>query len=325
MKILVTGCIGFIGYHLCHKLLENSKNKIFGIDNINNYYDVNLKKNRLQQLKKFDNFIFKKIDISNNVSLSNNFKKNKYDIVINLAAQAGVRYSIENPKIYFQSNLEGFFNIIENSRIFKIKHLIHASTSSVYGDTKKYPTKETDNTDNPLSFYAATKKSNEVMAYSYSNIYKLPITILRFFTVYGPYGRPDMSLYKFTESIIKNKPINLFNNGDHVRDFTYISDVIQGITKIIYLKPKQKIPYQIFNVSSNNPKSLKFFIKEIEKNCNKVSTKKLLKLQKGDVHKTHGSNTKLKNYSNFKPQVKVSEGINKFVKWFNKFYKDNHI
>ena len=322
MNILLTGVGGFIGYHLCLKLLENTKNKVFGVDNLNNYYDVSLKKNRLKQLKKFDNFIFKKIDISNNNSLSNTFKKNKYDVVINLAAQAGVRYSIENPKSYFQSNLKGFFNIMENCRVFKIKHLIHASTSSVYGDTKKYPTKETDNTDNPLSFYAATKKSNEVMAYSYSNIYKIPITILRFFTVYGPYGRPDMSLFKFTESIKKNKPINLFNNGDHVRDFTYISDVVQGITKIISLKSKQKIPYQIFNLSSNNPKSLKYFLNEIEKNCKKVSRKKLFKLQKGDVYKTHGSNTKLKNFSNFKPKVKVSEGINKFVVWFNQYYKD---
>ena len=322
MKILVTGCAGFIGYHLCSKLLENSKNIVFGIDNINDYYDVNLKKNRLKLLNRFDNFIFNKLDISNNTSLSNSFKKNKYNIVINLAAQAGVRYSIENPKSYFQSNLEGFFNIIENCKIYKIKHLIHASTSSVYGDTKKYPTKETDNTDNPLSFYAATKKSNEVMAYSYSNIYKLPITVLRFFTVYGPYGRPDMSLFKFTDSIKKNKPINLFNNGDHVRDFTYISDVVQGITKIINLKSKKKIPYQIFNVSSNNPKSLKFFLKEIEKNCKKVSKKNLLKLQKGDVYKTHGSNTKLKNFSKFKPEIKVNEGINKFVMWFNQYYKD---
>lgn len=322
MKILVTGCAGFIGYHLCSKLLENSKNIVFGIDNINDYYDVNLKKNRLKLLNRFDNFIFNKLDISNNTSLSNSFKKNKYNIVINLAAQAGVRYSIENPKSYFQSNLEGFFNIIENCKIYKIKHLIHASTSSVYGDTKKYPTKETDNTDNPLSFYAATKKSNEVMAYSYSNIYKLPITVLRFFTVYGPYGRPDMSLFKFTDSIKKNKPINLFNNGDHVRDFTYISDVVQGITKIINLKSKKKIPYQIFNLSSNNPKSLKFFLKEIEKNCKKVSKKNLLKLQKGDVYKTHGSNTKLKNFSKFKPEIKVNEGINKFVMWFNQYYKD---
>jgi len=322
MKILVTGCAGFIGYHLCLKLLENSKNIVFGIDNINDYYDVNLKKNRLKLLNRFDNFIFNKLDISNNTSLSNSFKKNKYNIVINLAAQAGVRYSIENPKSYFQSNLEGFFNIIENCKIYKIKHLIHASTSSVYGDTKKYPTKETDNTDNPLSFYAATKKSNEVMAYSYSNIYKLPITVLRFFTVYGPYGRPDMSLFKFTDSIKKNKPINLFNNGDHVRDFTYISDVVQGITKIINLKSKKKIPYQIFNLSSNNPKSLKFFLKEIEKNCKKVSKKNLLKLQKGDVYKTHGSNTKLKNFSKFKPEIKVNEGINKFVMWFNQYYKD---
>ena len=317
MKILVTGCAGFIGYHLSKSLLNNKKNKVFGIDNLNNYYDIKLKKNRLKSLKLNQNFIFNKIDISNKKKLKDNFSKNKYNIVVNLAAQAGVRYSIEKPEIYQKTNVNGFFNILEKCKNFKIKHLIHASTSSVYGDNTKFPLEENFNTDKPLSFYAATKKSNEVMAYSYSNIYKLPVTILRFFTVYGPKGRPDMSLYKFTDAIINNKPVKLFNNGNHIRDFTYISDVINAIEKVILSKNLNKVPYQVFNVSSNNPKSLKKFLNEIEKNCNKISKRVYLKLQKGDVHKTHGSNDLISKKLGFKPSVNIEKGIFNFVKWFN--------
>tara|TARA_B100000989_G_C19530546_1_gene469505 strand:+ start:132 stop:1100 length:969 start_codon:yes stop_codon:yes gene_type:complete len=317
MRILVTGCAGFIGYHLCEALLNNKKMKVFGIDNLNDYYDINLKKNRLSSLKLNKNFIFNRVDIANEKKLKDNFCKNKYNIVVNLAAQAGVRYSIEKPEIYQKSNVNGFFNILENCKNFKIKHLIHASTSSVYGDNKNFPLEEDFNTDKPLSFYAATKKSNEVMAYAYSNIYKLPVTILRFFTVYGPKGRPDMSLYKFTNAIINNKPVKLFNNGNHIRDFTYISDVINAIEKVIFSKVENKIPYQIYNVSSNNPKSLKRFLNEIEKNCNKISKKVYLKLQKGDVHKTHGSNILISKKLGFKPSVNIEKGIFNFVKWFN--------
>ena len=316
MKILVTGCAGFIGYHLCDCLLKNKKLKIFGLDNLNNYYDIDLKKNRLKSLKKNKNFKFSKIDISDEKKITNNFKQNKYSIVINLAAQAGVRYSIQNPEVYQKSNINGFFNILENCKKFKIKHLIHASTSSVYGNNNKFPLKENFNTDKPLSFYAATKKSNEIMAYAYSNIYNLPITILRFFTVYGPKGRPDMSLYKFTDSIINNKTVKLFNNGDHVRDFTYISDVVDAIKKVIFSKNNNKVPYQIFNVSSDNPKTLKKFLNEIEKNCNNVSKKVYLKLQKGDVHKTHGSINLINKQLGFKPKITIEKGIFNFVKWF---------
>ncbi len=323
MKILVTGCAGFIGFHLCKALLNNKKNKIYGIDNLNNYYDVELKKSRLKTLKKNKNFFFSKIDISNKTKIDLNFKKNKYKIVINLAAQAGVRYSIHKPEVYQQSNIIGFFNILDCCRIYKIKHLIHASTSSVYGNNKKFPLKENFNTDKPLSFYAATKKSNEVIAYAYSNIYKVQITILRFFTVYGPKGRPDMSLYKFTDAIMKNNSVKLFNKGNHVRDFTYISDVIQAIEKVIKFENTNIVPYQIFNVSSDNPQSLKKFLSEIEKNCNKKSKKIYLELQKGDVHKTHGSNKLISKKLGFKPLVNIEKGIFNFVKWFKERNKNN--
>ena len=321
MKILVTGSIGFIGFHLCNLLTNNKKNKIFGIDSIDNYYDVSLKKNRLSILKNKKNFKFYKINISNFEKLKNNFTGNKYDIIINLAAQAGVRYSIENPSKYFDSNLKGFFNILELSRMNKIKHLIFASTSSVYGNSSNFPLKEEYPTDKPLSFYAASKKCNEVMAYSYSNIYKLPCTGLRFFTVYGPWGRPDMSLFKFISNITKSKKIELFNSGNHVRDFTYVEDIVKSIDKLISKPSNKPAPFNIFNVGSDNPKSLKAFIKVIEKNL-KVKPKFILKkLQKGDVKKTHANVDKLKKYIKFKPSIGIETGISNFVKWFKEYYK----
>ena len=321
MNILITGCAGFIGYHLCLSLLRENKKKItiVGIDNLNAYYDVNLKKQRLKNLRAFsDNFIFYKIDISNNLSLKKNFKKHKYDYVINLAAQAGVRYSIDNPETYVKSNLTGFFNILENSKNFKVSHLIYASTSSVYGSSEKFPLKEDLNTDKPLSFYAATKKCNEVMAFSYSNIFNLPTTGLRFFTVYGEMGRPDMSLFKFTENMVKGKPIELFNNGDHVRDFTYISDVVNPLKKLIFLPSKKKIPYDIFNIGSQNPKTLTYFLKIIS---NKLKIKPIIKkksLQMGDVYKTHASIKKLKIKLNFSPKTNLKEGVHNFIDWYIK-------
>ena len=228
MKILITGAAGFIGFHLSKKLL-NEHYIVFGIDNLNNYYDVNLKKDRVSYLNKSKNFIFNKIDLSNKKKINKIIEQNKIKYIVHLAAQAGVRYSIDHPEFYFKNNLEGFFNILEIAKINKIKHLIFASTSSVYGNNSKFPLTEQMNTDQPLSFYAATKKSNEVMAYSYSNIYKLPSTALRFFTVYGPYGRPDMSLFKFTKAILSNKKISFFNSGDHIRDFTYVDDIVDGV------------------------------------------------------------------------------------------------
>ena len=318
MKILITGCAGFIGFHLVNKLLDDKKNFIYGIDNLNNYYDRNL--NRLKILKKNNHFNFNKLDICNKAKLNNFFNSNKVDCVIHLAAQAGVRYSIDNPESYFSNNIEGFFNILDISRIFKIKHLVFASTSSVYGNTKKFPLKETDNTDKPLSFYAASKKTNEVMAYSYSNIYKLPITALRFFTVYGPFGRPDMALFKFAKSIISNTKINLFNKGNHFRDFTYIDDIVSGIQKVISKPSQKKIPYSVFNIGSGKPQSLKLFLSIIEKQLSKKSKKVLLPLQKGDVYKTSADISSLKRKFNFNPKYNIYIGIENFIKWYKGYY-----
>ena len=320
MKILVTGCAGFIGYHISQKLLKNKKYNVIGIDNIDNYYDVNLKIDRLSFLKKKKNFQFKKIDISNKKKILNLYNNYKFDVVLNLAAQAGVRYSIENPQKYFNSNLIGFFNILEASRIYKIKHLIFASTSSVYGNNKRFPLKENYNTDKPLSFYAATKKSNEVLAHSYSSIYNLPITALRFFTVYGPFGRPDMSLFKFTKSILTNRHIYLFNKGIHVRDFTYIDDVVECLFRLINKIPNKKIPFEVFNIGSENPIKLKSFLNLISSSLNKKPKIKLKSLQKGDVVKTHASVSKLNKKINFKPKNNLDEGIKLFISWYKKYF-----
>ena len=321
MNILITGVAGFIGYHVAKKILKN--NKVIGIDNINNYYDVNLKKNRIKELKKNKKFIFYKIDIIQYKKLNSIIKNNKIKIIIHLAAQAGVRYSIKNPQTYFKSNLEGFFNILETSRYNKIKHLIYASTSSVYGDTKKFPLSETESTDRPLSFYAATKKSNEIMAHSYSYIYKLPCTGVRFFTVYGPFGRPDMALFKFTKNIIKNNPIDLYNKGNHLRDFTYIDDIVDGIYSLINKQSKKTIPYEIFNIGNGTPKKLLDYLKYIEKNLNKKSKIKKLPLQVGDILKTHSNINKLKKYTGYNPKTNIDNGIKKFIEWFKDYYKVN--
>ncbi len=320
MKILVTGAAGFIGYHLIKKILNKNK-KVIGIDNINSYYDTNLKKDRINNLKKYKKFSFYKIDLSNYKKLNDIVKKNKINIIIHLAAQAGVRYSIKYPRTYFKSNLEGFFNILEISKDNKVKHLIYASTSSVYGDSKKFPLNENDRTDQPLSFYAATKKSNEVMAHSYSHIYKLPCTGVRFFTVYGPFGRPDMALFKFTKNIINNHSIELFNNGKHLRDFTYVDDIVDGIYSLINKQSKKTIPYEIFNIGNGTPKKLLDYLKYIEKNLKKKSKTKRLPLQVGDVVKTHSNINKLKKYTGYKPKTNIKIGIEKFIEWYKDYYK----
>jgi UDP-glucuronate 4-epimerase len=320
MKILVTGCAGFIGFHLSSYLLKKNIN-VIGIDNINDYYDINLKKNRLKLLKAYKNFSFNKFDLINKKKLDLIIKKNRIKIIIHLAAQAGVRYSIKNPNSYFKNNLEVFFNILEVSRLYKIKHLMFASTSSVYGENFDYPSKENFNTDNPLSFYAATKKSNEIMAYTYSNIFKLPCTGLRFFTVYGPYGRPDMALFKFTKNILENKKIELFNNGNHARDFTYIDDVINGIFSIINKPKKHKIPFNIFNIGNGNSKKLTEYIKCIELNLGLKAKIKKLPLQKGDIKKTRSDITKLNLYAGYNPKTSINLGIKKFIDWYKEYYK----
>ena len=319
-NILITGCAGFIGYHLTENLLKNKKNQIFGIDNINAYYDINLKKKRLSLLKKKKNFKFYKISIDNYNKLDKNFLKNKYDIVVNLAAQAGVRDSISDPDSYFSSNVLGFYNILKLCTKFKVKHLLFASSSSVYGDAKNFPTNEKENTDNPLSFYAASKKVNEVMASSYSNIHKLKSTALRFFTVYGPYGRPDMALYSFADSINKNKFINLNNSGKHVRDFTYIDDVVFFIEKLIFdpLKLKKDL-FSIYNICGNNPQNLQKYLSILKKNSNKKVKIKKRKFQIGDVYKTHGDNAKILNFSNKHDFISIEEGVEKFIYWHKKY------
>lgn len=316
---LVSGCAGFIGFHTALSLLEKKK-IVFGFDNLNSYYDRRLKIKRLDILKRYKNFNFKKLDISKKYLLRSYIEKNKINIVLHLAAQAGVRYSFEKPDTYFDSNIMGFYNLLESIKNIKIKHLVFASTSSVYGDSDKTPFKETHSTDKPVSFYAASKKINEVMAYPYSHNYKIPITALRFFTVYGPYGRPDMSLFKFVDKILKNKPIELFNHGNHTRDFTYIDDIVTSINKVIMKPPKQKIPFRILNIGSNNPKKLSEFVNLIENNLNIKSKKIKKEFQIGDVKSTHANIDNLKKITKYNPSTDLNTGIRKFVLWFKKYY-----
>ena len=320
-KILVTGCAGFIGYHLCLKILENRNYKLYGIDNINSYYDTNLKKKRIEELKKNKKFNFNKIDISNKKKIKDYLNKYKFDYFIHLAAQAGVRYSFTNPDEYLNSNIIGFYNILENIKNYNLKHFIFASTSSVYGNSNITPFKETDDTDKPVSFYAASKKINEIMAYPYSLNYKIPMTGLRFFTVYGPYGRPDMALFKFVKNIISNKSIDLYNNGNHQRDFTYIDDVTTSIIKVLNKIPKPQEPFNILNIGSNNPKKLINFVNIIESILKKKAKKNNLKFQIGDVKKTHANINKIKKLINYSPRTNLTNGINNFIDWYKKFYK----
>jgi UDP-glucuronate 4-epimerase len=319
-KILITGVAGFIGFHLALKLSKMKSYKVFGIDNLNNYYDINLKKNRLNILK--NQIQFSKINICNTNKLNHLFKKNKFDIVFHLAAQAGVRYSYKNPDAYFKSNLIGFQNIIQFSKKNGVKHFIYASSSSVYGNNVSLPLKEYHKTDNPVSYYAATKKCNEILAEAYSNFFRLRCTGIRFFTVYGPYGRPDMSAYKFVNNILKNKKINIFNKGTHARDFTYIDDAVEAILKIINKnKNKNIIKHEIYNIGNGNSKSLNNYIFQIEKVLKKKSKKNFVKLQKGDVIKTYSDISKIKREYNFKPKINLGEGISKYIDWFKNYYK----
>lgn len=319
MKILVTGCAGFIGFHLSKKLIENNY-QTYGIDNLNNYYDVKLKKDRLKILKKNKKFFFYKINIFNKKNVLNNFKKNKYDIVINLAAQAGVRHSIRNPKDYLDSNIIGFFNILEASRSIKTKHLLFASSSSVYGPTKQFPLKENYNTDFPLSFYAASKKANEILAFSYNQIYKMKITGLRFFTVYGPYGRPDMALFRFTKNIINSKKIEVYNNGNHSRDFTYIDDVVNYVYSLAVKKYKDKKNFNIFNIGSSKPYKLLKFIEIIEKKLNKRAIKVFKPKQTGDVEKTFSDSSNIKKIIKLNKITPIERGIENFINWYKDYY-----
>ena len=323
MNFLVTGSAGFIGFHLSKLLLNNGK-KVIGIDNLNDYYDVNLKKNRLKILKKNKKFIFFKLDIANKSKLKNFLKNYKVGIVIHLAAQAGVRYSITNPETYLNSNIIGFFNILEICKQKKVKFLYFASTSSVYGDNNNLPYNENLQISKPLQFYAATKVSNEVMAFAYSNIYKIKTRALRFFTVYGPYGRPDMAIHGFVKKILLNQPINMFNRGNHTRDFTYIED----ITKSIYLlikkentinKPKL---FDVFNLGNQKNINIKYLVKILSKILDKKIKIKYSELKQGDMKDTLSNSNKIIKYINYKPNTNIEDGLRKFIKWYKKYYKN---
>jgi UDP-glucuronate 4-epimerase len=332
MKILITGSSGFIGFHLSKKLLDKG-HRVYGYDSMNNYYDVRLKKARYNILKKYKNFSFTKNKLENKNSLEKVFKKFKPSIVIHLAAQAGVRYSIEKPRVYLDSNITGSYNIIEVSKKFNVKHLIMASSSSVYGANKRIPFKETDKTETQLSIYAATKKSNESMAHSYSNIWKVPITMLRFFTVYGPWGRPDMALFKFTKGILANKKIDIYNNGKMYRDFTYIDDIVDGIRLLINKIPNHKnfgkynndslssvAPFRILNIGNTKKVFLLDFIKEIEKVLGKKAIRNYMPLQKGDVKQTLSNTNLLKKLTGYNPKTNYKSGIKKFLNWYLNYY-----
>lgn len=336
-KILVTGAAGFIGYHLCEALIKQG-HKVIGLDNINDYYDVNLKYARLNMLgikkdaaNKFavisqsllhgDSMQFIRLNLEDRDNLPKLFKTFNFDIVCNLAAQAGVRYSIENPETYIDSNVTGFLNILECCRHHKVKRLVYASSSSVYGNSNDIPFEETANVETPISLYAATKKSNELMAHTYSHLYNIETIGLRFFTVYGPWGRPDMALFLFTDAIINNKPIRVFNNGKLSRDFTYIDDITLGLLNTLLKDSKNTCMYKIYNIGNGRPVQLLSFIESLEKALNVAAIKKMLPMQAGDVNQTFADTSALVLDYNYKPKITVEKGIKAFVLWYKGFYK----
>jgi UDP-glucuronate 4-epimerase len=329
MQILVTGAAGFIGYHLSEKLLARG-DTVTGLDNLNDYYDVSLKEARLARLNKQARFSFVRADLGDRAALEALFEQNSFDAVINLAAQAGVRYSLKNPHAYIDSNIVGFTNILECCRHNKIGHLVYASSSSVYGMNGTMPFSVHDNVDHPISLYAASKKANELMAHTYSHLYDIPTTGLRFFTVYGPWGRPDMALFLFTEAILKGEPIKVFNHGNMQRDFTYIDDIVEGIIRVTD-KPAtpnpawdakspdsgtSSAPYRLYNIGNNNPVSLMDFIEAVEKALGKTAEKELLPMQPGDVAATYADIDALVEAVDYHPRTPVQEGINNFVAWY---------
>jgi len=339
MTIIVTGAAGFIGYHLCARLLEGDED-IIGIDNFNTYYDPNLKQSRFLELKKLailqkKEFNIINCDLVNREKLDQIFSSNKPHKVVNLAAQAGVRYSIENPSAYINSNLVGFSNILECCRNHRIEHLVYASSSSVYGGNIKMPFSERDEVNHPVSLYAATKRSNELLAHTYSHLYNLPTTGLRFFTVYGPWGRPDMALFLFTKSIINKKPIKLFNNGDMIRDFTFIDDIIKSLCLLIEKPPKVNLdksiaykspneswaPFKIFNIGNSSPTPLLKYVEALESSLGIKAIKEYEPMQPGDVKATFSDTSLLENWINYKPKTSIEEGISRFVKWYKDFYE----
>jgi len=332
VKLLVTGAAGFIGAALSRLLLKRGDH-VVGVDNLNAYYDVNLKKARLEGLTSSSGFLFQKLDISDRDRISNLFSSKDFDVVVNLAAQAGVRYSIENPSAYVDANLVGFGNILEGCRNQGINHLVYASSSSVYGSNTKLPFSETDNVDHPISLYAATKKANELMAHAYSDLYKLPTTGLRFFTVYGPWGRPDMALFKFTKGMLDSKPIPVYNRGEMVRDFTYIDDIVEGVVRAIDRPPVldsddenkdcsavRTTPYKIYNIGNSHPIPLMRYIQALEKALGKKAQLELLPMQPGDVRATEADVSRLVSDLGYRPQVDVETGVTRFVEWYCDYY-----
>lgn len=327
---LITGAAGFIGYYLSKKLLEQGC-QVVGIDNVNDYYDVKLKHTRLENLEPYENFTFIKVDISDKDIVMRTFKKHKPNVVVNLAAQAGVRYSIENPDVYIQSNIIGFYNILEACRLNPVDHLVYASSSSVYGANKKVPFEEADFVDNPLSLYASTKKSNELMAHTYSHLYKIPATGLRFFTVYGPMGRPDMAYFGFVNKYFNGESIKIFNNGDFendlYRDFTYIDDIVEGIERLLSNPPKGEVQHKVFNIGNNSPEKLMVFIETLEKVLSEALDKQVQfekifePIKPGDVPATYASTDELQKAVGFKPETTIEEGLQKFAAWYVNYYQ----
>lgn len=318
MKYLITGAAGFIGFHLSKKFCEEGI-EVSGIDNLNPYYNVKLKEDRLNELSRYKNFRFIKLDLNDKENLERAFEKYKFENVINLAAQPGVRYSITNPEESIRNNINAFFNLLECCRKFKVRSLIFASSSSVYGNSSKTPFSIKENVDHPVSLYAATKKSNELMAYTYHHLYNIPVTGLRFFTVYGPWGRPDMAYFKFTEKILKGEKIDIYNFGKMERDFTYIDDVTESIFRLVNKELKNE--YRLFNIGGEHPVNLLYFIETLEKSLGKYAIKNLCEMQPGDVLVTCSDSSELSDYTGFKPSVRIEEGIKKFVDWYRNYYK----
>ena len=339
MKILITGAAGFIGAFLSKRLLETTNDQIVGVDNLNDYYDVSLKEARLEMLKPFDKFIFVKGDISDKPFTDKLFDEYKFDVVVNLAAQAGVRYSIDHPDVYIQSNIIGFYNILEACRYNPVKHLVYASSSSVYGGNIKVPFSTDDNVDNPVSLYAATKKSNELLAHAYSKLYNIPTTGLRFFTVYGPMGRPDMAYFSFANKLVKGETIEIFNYGNCKRDFTYVDDIVEGIVRVMKKPPVKKDgedglpipPCKIYNIGNNKPENLLDFVNILSEELVRVNVlpkdfdikkhMKLVAMQKGDVPITYADTSDLERYFGYKPSTSLREGLRRFAEWYKTFYK----
>ena len=321
--ILVTGGAGFIGYHLSKQLLEYDCT-VIGYDNLNDYYEVQLKYDRLKDLEGREGYTFIKGDLADKEALGKLFQEYSFDIVVNLGAQAGVRYSIDNPDAYMSSNMVGFYNILECCRHYPVEHLVYASSSSVYGANKKVPFSVEDKVDYPVSLYAATKKSNELMAHCYSKLYGIPATGLRFFTVYGPFGRPDMAYFKFAKKIMNGESIQIYNNGDMMRDFTYIDDIVKGIANILPNPPEEietGAKYKVYNIGNNKPEKLMDYIQTLEKHLGREAKKEFLPMQPGDVYQTYADVSDLMHNFNFKPSTSIDEGLSKFVTWFKEYYR----